>query len=64
MRHEARVVPAQALLHHYRTECPVDMSGECRDNYYRYTETDQSLGRLQGAAGYRGYKDNGAAKRR
>ncbi|KAF0288685.1 hypothetical protein FJT64_012991 [Amphibalanus amphitrite] len=46
--HEGRIVPAQALLHHYRAECPRDLSAECRNNYYRYTETDHSLERYRG----------------
>ncbi|KAF0314567.1 hypothetical protein FJT64_015008 [Amphibalanus amphitrite] len=45
--HEGRIVPAQALLHHYRAECPRDLSAECRNNYYMYTETDHSLERYR-----------------
>ncbi|XP_037091253.1 uncharacterized protein LOC119111546 [Pollicipes pollicipes] len=47
MQHEVRVVPRQALLHHYRASCPEELTVECRDNYYRHTVSDTSLQRYR-----------------
>lgn len=47
MDREARVVPAQALLYHYKSQCPEAILRECRENFNKFTQTDHSLERYR-----------------